>query len=60
MTKEPRTEQFIMRIAPSELAMLRALAEDAGLAAADILRMAIRRQYRETFDDTPPKKKRAK
>jgi 8-oxo-dGTP pyrophosphatase MutT (NUDIX family) len=56
MPPEPRTEQFIMRVSPSELAMLRALAEEAGLAAADVLRTCIRREYKETFGDKPPKK----
>jgi hypothetical protein len=58
MSTEPRTEQFIMRVSPRELAMLRAIAEDAGLAAADVLRTCIRREYKEKFGDKSPKKPR--
>ena len=43
-------------MSPGEVAMLRALAENSGLAAADVIRQAIRREFREKFGDRPPKK----
>lgn len=54
---ELRSEQFLMRVSPTEVAMLRALADATGLAAADVLRMCIRREYAEKFGDKKPKKK---
>jgi hypothetical protein len=59
MAPDARTEVFNMRLTPLEVAMLRALAEDSGLAAADLLRTCIRREYKERFGNKPPKKSRS-
>jgi hypothetical protein len=43
-----------MRVSPTELAMLRALADSTGLSAADIPRTCIRKDYAERFGDKKP------
>jgi len=53
---DPRTERFTLRIAPAELAMLDALAEERGLSAADIVRMLIRDAYRAKFGEKAPRR----
>lgn len=53
---EQRTERLDIRIAPSELAMLKALAEAEGLSQADIVRQCVRARYAARFGDKPPKK----
>jgi hypothetical protein len=58
MVKEERTERLAVRMAPSEAAMLDALAEEAGLSQSDIIRLLVRREYAEKFGDKPLKKKR--
>lgn len=52
---EPKSEQLILRISVTELAMLRALAESTGLSAADVVRTCIRHEYAEKFGDRLPK-----
>jgi len=42
---ELRTENIIFRASPTEVAMLRAIAESTGLTSADVLRSCIRREY---------------
>ncbi len=55
MVKEERTERIAVRMAPTEAAMLEALAELAGLSASDIVRTLVRREYGEKFGDKPPR-----
>ncbi|HMI89303.1 MAG TPA: hypothetical protein VK550_34735 [Polyangiaceae bacterium] len=50
----------MVRMAPSELAMLHEMAEADGLSAADVVRTLVRREHQKRFGDTPPKKKRTK
>jgi hypothetical protein len=45
-----------LRVSEEEIAMLRALAEDRGLTASDIVRTMVREAYRQRFGDQPPKK----
>jgi hypothetical protein len=60
MSPEARTEHFLLRISPTERAMLDALADKAGLSASDIVRTLIRGDYQEKFGDKPPKKPKQK
>lgn len=68
MSALKRDEMFQLRIASSELEMLRALAEEEGQPAAAILRTMIRRMYAAKFGEviapaakkTPAKKRAAK
>jgi len=57
-----RTENFQLRIAPEEVVMLKALAEEEGQPAAAIVRTMIRRLYAAKFGDVikPAAKKAAK
>ena len=55
---ETRTEQFILRIAPSERAMLDRLAEADGLSAADVVRVLVKRAHDERFGAKAPKQGR--
>lgn len=55
-----RTGQLNLRIADSELAMLRALADDRGLSSSDVVRTMIRDAYRARFGETAPKKQKSK
>jgi hypothetical protein len=55
-----RSERFAIRMSEAELSMLNALAEDAGLAAADIVRTLVRDAYRVKFGDKPSKKPKSK
>jgi uncharacterized protein (DUF1778 family) len=53
MPPEERTDRITVRVAPSEMKMLRDLAEQTGLSAADIVRLGIRRQHAERCDPLP-------
>lgn len=53
-----RTERLNVRAAPEEMAMLDALADDAGLSVSDVVRMLVRTAYREKFGDKLPKPKK--
>jgi hypothetical protein len=54
-----RTGFFQIRVTDEERAMLRALADERGLSAADVVRTFIRDAYRERFGDKrPPKPKK--
>ncbi len=55
MVKEDRTERIAVRMAPTEAAMLEALAELAGLSASDIVRTLVRQEYAEKIGAKPPK-----
>jgi hypothetical protein len=56
VTSEERTERITVRLAPSEVEMLRALAELDGVSVADALRMAVRRAHAERVNGNAPKK----
>jgi len=58
MVAEPRTERIEIRVAASELEMLRELAEAEGLSQADILRQCIRQRHAAKFGERQVKKKR--
>lgn len=59
MSPLERTGFFQIRVTDEERAMLRAVADDRGLSAADVVRMFIRDAYREKFGDKkPPKPKK--
>ena len=60
MSPEPHDQRFTLRISPTELSMLTALAESTGLSSSDVVRQLIRREYTEKIGDKPPKKKPAK
>lgn len=47
-----------MRVSARELAMLDALANEAGLSSADIVRTLIRDAYKLKFGDKPPRAKK--
>ena len=47
MASEERSERVTVRLAPSEVEMLRALADLDGVSVADALRMAVRRVHAE-------------
>jgi hypothetical protein len=53
-----RSTRVGLRIAPEEVAMLQALADEDGVSASDVVRTLIRGAYRERFDDRKPSKKR--
>ena len=55
---ELRSERLELRLSPTEQTMLRQLAEDAGVSAADILRTLMRAEHRRRFGRvaTPSKK----
>lgn len=55
VTKDERSERINVRVSPREVAMLDALAEDAGLSSADIVRLLVRDAYRAKFGDKAPK-----
>jgi hypothetical protein len=57
MVREARTQNFMVRMAPSEMAMLHKLAEDDGLSAADIVRTLVRREYQRRNGPRPTKKR---
>jgi len=52
-----RTERFGIRASTEEIAMLQALADDAGLSSSDIVRQLIRAAYKDKFGDKKPKLK---
>jgi hypothetical protein len=52
-----RPTLFNVRMSEEEMAMLRQLADDDGLTAADVLRQFIRRTYAERHGQAKPKKK---
>ncbi len=54
-----RARVFQLRVTDEELAMMRALADDRGLTASDVVRLFVREAYRERFGDKKPKKPRA-
>lgn len=54
-----RTERLNVRIAPEEMAMLEALAEQAGVSASDVVRMLIRREHEDQIEG-PIEKRRSK
>lgn len=58
MAVEPRTERIDLRVAASEVKMLRELAEAEGLSQAGILRQCIRQRHAAKFGERPVKKKR--
>jgi hypothetical protein len=58
MTKEEKSERLAMRMAPSEVSMLRALSEAAGESDANVVRQLIRRAYAERFGDKKPRTKK--
>jgi hypothetical protein len=47
----PRTELFTIRMSPDEMTMLRALADRSGLSGADVIRLALRRDYAAQFGE---------
>lgn len=60
MAPEARTELFNIRVSPTELSMLRAIADADGLSAADVVRTLVRREYAARFGQKAPKKPKAK
>jgi hypothetical protein len=58
MVREDKTERFAVRLAPSELAMLRELAEAEGETESVALRRAIREAHAAKFGDKKPKIKK--
>jgi hypothetical protein len=56
MAPTERTKLFNVLLSPEEMAMLRQLADDDGLTAADVLRQFIRRTYAERHGATKSKK----
>jgi hypothetical protein len=54
MAARKRTKAFQVRMADEELDMLNALADDAGLSAADIVRLLVREAYRLKHGDKKP------
>ena len=58
MAPEDRTQRLNVRVSARELAMLTALADDAGLASADVVRTMIRDAYRAKFGDKVPRPKK--
>jgi uncharacterized protein (DUF1778 family) len=53
-----RTQRLNVRIAPEEMAMLEAVADQSGLSASDVVRTLIRREYAEKIGHRKPKAKR--
>jgi hypothetical protein len=53
MAKEAQTERLGLRVAPSELKMLEALSEGAGLSMSNVIRQLVRREYAEKFGELP-------
>jgi hypothetical protein len=58
MVKEEKSERFAVRLAPTELAMLRELAESDGESESVALRRAIRQAYAARFGDKKQPRKR--
>jgi hypothetical protein len=59
MAPDKRTVLFNVRMSPEESAMLKQLADDDGLTAADVIRQFIRRTHAERHGGTKqPTKKR--
>lgn len=58
MTKETREHRLMVRIGPTELAMLEALADREKLSVSEATRHMIRRVYAEHFGTKVPKPSR--
>ncbi|HMI85110.1 MAG TPA: hypothetical protein VK550_13505 [Polyangiaceae bacterium] len=56
MAPDKRTVLFNVRMSPEEDAMLKQLADDDGLTAADVIRQYIRRTYAEKHGSKKPKR----
>jgi len=57
---ERQTERIAIRLTPTEASMLDALSEKTGLNKTDFLRQAIRREFAERIDESPPKRPKRK
>ncbi len=57
MVREPPTKRFDLRLAPSELAAIKALSTETGLSMSDVVRQAIRRAWFERHGERPLPKK---
>ena len=53
-----RTHNLVLRVSDDELAMLRTLADERGVAMAVVVRDWIRNTYRDKHGDKKPKAKR--
>ena len=56
--KRYRTENLTVRVAPDEVAMVRALADDGDESAGRVIRRLVAAAYRERFGDVPPPRRR--
>jgi hypothetical protein len=57
MVKEEKSERIAVRMAPSEVAMLRDLAEAAGESDAVVIRRLVREAHTALVRDRKPKKR---
>jgi uncharacterized protein (DUF1778 family) len=55
MVSEERTDRIALRASPTEVAMLRQLAEEEGISSSDYVRMFIRKTYAEKHGTKKPK-----
>lgn len=60
VTDEERSEQVMVRMMPSEVAMLAELAQADGLYRTDVIRQLIRREHEKRFSSTPTRAAKAK
>jgi len=58
MVRDAKTRAFLVRMAENERSMLDALAEVDGLAAADVVRLLIRKEYEARFPEKAKKSKK--
>jgi hypothetical protein len=57
MASEPKTDSFLMRMAPTETRMLLELSEKVGLNKSDVIRQLVRREHAKIIGDKPRAKK---
>ena len=60
MERETRSERLEIRLAPSEVTMLRELADFDGVSAADVLRILLRREHAARLPSRAKRGKRAR
>jgi hypothetical protein len=56
MVREKKEERLTLRLGETDMAMLRALADDASESSSLVVRNLIRREYSSKFGDKKPRR----